>query len=229
MCQQKCISGPQIYNFTHKTLPSNLISLLENGLKTVPVLDTHLDDTLDSLEKEAILACRNLFFTYYGNYPRMSPKISFSHSILDIISQSNTNTALVDQLVTLRNHFVENIPFFLSSIPKSSLTAKDLMSLVPDDCIISPSDKQVGISVLPKSWYEKEYQSQLVKGGHELVNMTEAQCLLSLKDKILKFRESCTINQRKILKRVLAKDKNRQPTYRCFKIGSQGNEILIVE
>ena len=218
MCNQKCSSGPQIYNFTITDLPLDLMLLLGNGLKNVPILNTPQDEILDSLEQEAILASRNLFFTYYGHYPRRSPRISFSHSILDIISQSNTNTALVDQLVSLRNNFIENVPFYLSSIPSSSVKAKDLMKLVPDDCIISPSDKQVGISVLPYSWYEKEYKSQIVKGGHELVDMTEMQCLNLLKDKILKFRENCTKNQRKILKEYWPRLKIDQPRIGVLKL-----------
>ena len=49
--------------------------------------------------------------------------------------------------------------------------------MIPQDCIISPSDKNVGISILPPSWYSRQYREQIDKGGHELQTMNEAQCV----------------------------------------------------
>ena len=81
----------------------------------------------------------------------------------------------------------------------SGLNVKHLISLIPNRSIITNSDKNVGVSILPTEWYEKEYQSQILKGGHELVNLTEDECLAQLANKIRVFKTECTSNQRKLL------------------------------
>ena len=199
MCSKKSSAGPQIFNFTTTSVSEELSKLLETGLNFVPAVGTSSQELLEELEVEVLESCRKLYFSYYGYFPRQSPRISLSHSILTIISQVGTNTELIDKLVSLRDSFVENIPFFLSSIPKTSVGVKSLLKLVPEEVIISPSDKQVGISVLPFSWYEKEYRNQVVKGGHEQIQMTESHCIAVLQKRILNFRSQCSDVQLKIL------------------------------
>ena len=207
MRSEKCSAGPQIFNFTEESVSEELSKLLETGLNLVPAVGTSSTGLLEELETEVLESCRKLFFSYYGHFPHRSPRISLSHSILTIISQAGTNTELIDKLVSLRDNFVENIPFFLSSIPKSSIGVKDLLKLVPEEVIISPSDKNVGISVLPFSWYEKEYRNQVVKGGHEKINMTEFHCIAVLQKKILNFRSQCSNVQLKILSEYWPRNK----------------------
>lgn len=202
LCSAKCSKGPQIYNFSPIEISPDLKRLLENGLKNVPALGVPSKELLESLEHEVIEAARNLFFSYLGHYPIKSRKITFDASISEVLSQCPCNSELVNQLVVLRDNFVEMVPFFLTHsthLGKTSAKATSLLKLVPEDCIITQSDKQVGISILPHSWYEKEYQNQIVKGGHELVSMSEGQCLASLHKKISEFKSSCTEVQKKTL------------------------------
>ena len=56
------------------------------------------------------------------------------------------------------------------------------------------------MSLLPPVWFEKEYNSQIVKGGREKVEISESQCLRLLESRIRGFRSNLSQNQQKILK-----------------------------
>ena len=199
LCSKKCANGSTIFNFTDLELKPGLESLLKNGLKNVPIIKSTTEDLLREIELETIIACKNLFFSYYGHYPILS-KDTFSKTIQNIISQCQANSEVVNKLVLLRENFIENVPYFCNSLKNNNVAeAKDLMQLLPHNCVVSPSDKGVGISVLPYDWYCKEYESQVRKGGHEQIQMSEDQCLAMLHRKISDFKQSCTEDQKKIL------------------------------
>lgn len=198
MCQEKSLAGPSIFNFTKFEIDPKLMVYLKTGLKNVPVV-THVENKLiDELEKEAISACKEMFRSYYGHYPRTSSK-KLDTALLGIISQCSSNSKLVGQLSDFRQTFVENLPVFLSSVSQRGLDVKQLIGLIPDCCIITNSDKNVGISILPPEWYEKEYLSQINKGGHELVILSEDECLAQLSNKIREFKSNCSPAQKKLL------------------------------
>ena len=71
--------------------------------------------------------------------------------------------------------------------------------------MITASDKNVGISLLPPEWYAKEYQNQVIKGGHEPIEMTEESCIQYLISQIRSFRKQCSNDQQKILNNLWPK------------------------
>ena len=73
---------------------------------------------------------------------------------------------------------------------------------IPAECIVTQSDKNVGISVLSPSWYAKEYQAQISKGGYEKIDLLEEQCLKILNMKIHKFQKKHSGKNSKILARL---------------------------
>ena len=206
MCSQKCSVGPQVFNFTDTPISEELCSLFEKGLNNVPLLGTSAENLLKEFENEVLEACKNLFYSFNGYYPCQSSSVTLNHSILTIISQSGTNNELVNKLVSLRENFVNNVEMFLSRVRSND--PDYFLNLVPSNVIISPSDKQVGISILPFEWYQKEYRNQVIKGGYELVEMSEAECLAVLTKKIASFREKCSENQLRILS-------NYWPKFKC--------------
>ena len=172
--------------------------MLSSGLNNVPKLDTSHEKLHNELEKEAILICKNAFFSYFGYYPTISTEASLNQSIIQILSHCKSNTELVAKLSKFRDDFVNSLPLFLKTIRKSGINLKKILNSIPEDCIISPSDKNLGVS--PPVWFEKEYNSQIIKGGHEKVELSEFQCLRLLESKIRDFRSILSQNQQMILR-----------------------------
>jgi hypothetical protein len=198
MCQEKSLTGPSIFNFTSHKIDSKLLAHLKTGLKNVPVVKIDETKVVEELEEEAVLACKAMFRSQYGYYPRVTSK-RLDNAIIGIISQCGSNSELVGQLADFRQAFVDNLPIFILSIGQNGLDVKQIIALIPDRCIITNSDKNVGISILPPEWYKKEYLSQISKGGHELVDLTEEECLARLSNKIREFKVGCSLVQRKLL------------------------------
>ena len=215
----KCSGKSLIHNFTNKSIPEELVKVLEVGLSTVPRIIFPTKALMFELEAEAKLACKKMFYSEVGYYPVLSSKSSLGEAVLEIISQSPSNSYLVSQLIDFKNQFLENIQFFLSSISESNCVhAKDLVFMIPDDCIISPSDKNVGVSLLPSSWYSKQYHEQIAKGGHELQIMDEPQCLAMLLRKISNFKKSCSATENKILVKWWPRNTVKEPRIGVMKL-----------
>ena len=119
--------------------------------------------------------------------------------MLEIISQAHCNSTLIDQLMRFRDSFVESLPLFLSSLPENRSFHHQLLKLNPKGCVITASDKNVGISILPIDWYSKEYKAQIQKGGHVPIQKTEQECLALLQRAIREFKNSCNAEQTRIL------------------------------
>ena len=179
---------------------------MKNGLNDVPEIATPKEELLFELQQEIIIAAKNIFFCNYGVYPRIA-KDTLDKTILSILAQCTSDSPITSSIISLRDNFVENIPFFLSAIDHGKIKASDLLKLLPKNCIISPSDKQVGISILPFAWYIKEYKTQLEKGGHEKIIMTEEKCLATLLKKISEFRNNCSKVQDTILVKLWPKQR----------------------
>ena len=218
LCKKKCALKSLMHNFTNKPIGKDLSELLACGLKNVPLLKNSSVELQLELEAEAKLVCRNIFFETYGQYPRISPNQSFSKAVLEIMSQCSSNSEIVSCLVKFRDQFLENIPFFLRMLPKQGIQVKKIVNLIPSGCIISPSDKNLGISILPPEWFAKEYETQVMKGGHESIDMTESECLSMLQRKIRNFKSECSDAQLKILNRFLPRKSIENPRIGVLKL-----------
>ena len=73
--------------------------------------------------------------------------------------------------------------------------------MIPGKSILTPSDKNLGVCLVPPSWYEAQYREQILKGGYELQDMDEKGCLAMLLQKISDFRRWLPEDQREILKK----------------------------
>ena len=207
LCSLKSKSGPSIMNFTDIKLPNKLVNQLQKGLKYVPTLRSDQIELQNELKEEVISCCKEIYRSQYDKYPVISKRDTFDEKILAIISQCESNSEVVDQLSNIRNNFVESIPAFMSSLSDSSeIKAKDLVALLPKDCIISASDKNVGISILPPDWFKKEYENQIVKGGHQLITMSEESCIALLLRRISDFKQGCSRDQLVLLNKFWAKE-----------------------
>ena len=158
------------------------------------------------LVAEAISCCKEIFKSQYDRYPFIPTKCSFDETILSIISQCSTNTKVVRNLCDFRNCFIESLPVYLSSLSDKGLDIGSLMSLVPKGCVVTTSDKNVGISLLPYEWYLKEYKIQLEKGGHERVELSEHDCLKYLSSQINIFHNLCSPEQKKLVDSLWPKE-----------------------
>ena len=197
MCQGKCKSGPTIHNFTDKEIPDELNSFLENGLGNVPEVDFEKEVIRTEIENEVKLASKNLFISLTGSYPSgISFKDSVDSFLKKLMILAPNNEKLTSSLISLRENYISYLPRFLKSVKKSGkCNIKRIQKLIPKDCILSPSDKGLGASLLPVKWYEKEYKAQILKGGYEVQKFSEEKCLAMLLRKISEFRISCTDEQ----------------------------------
>ena len=101
LCSRKCANGPTIFNFTDSKISPKLEFLLRNGLKNVPLVKPSIEELIKGLEMEAIMACKNLFFSYYGYFPNLSSNHSLNQSFQIIISQCLSNSEIVCKLVPI--------------------------------------------------------------------------------------------------------------------------------
>ena len=206
MCRKKIQEGPVVHNFTTKDIPSNLMTHLISGLNNVPYLNIDQNSLVSGIEEEAINACKNAFVSIMGFYPARTSDTNLNQAIIKLLTQAPSNSILVNNLITFREHYVDGLGQYLQDICDTGINLSDILELIPQNCIISQSDKNIGISMLPPSWYAKEYQSQILKGGYEEVSMSEDQCLMKLNKLIYDFQKNNSVNQCKILSKFWPKN-----------------------
>ena len=148
------------------------------------------------VSSSSLVAASKLFFSKYNYFPRVNG-LTLNDKLSSIISQCTSGSRIVDELCMMRDNFYNNL--FTMNPNATTEDMKGLKNLVPKHCIISQSDKNVGVSILPAAWYMKEYQVQVERGGYQLVNMTEEECIRMLKFKIEDFKSKCTPPQLKII------------------------------
>ena len=136
-----------------------------------------------------------------------------NQTIIELLSQTPSNSELANSLIAFREHYVEGVQKYFEENDSNGIELKDILKSIPKDCIITQSDKNIGISLLPPSWYAKEYQTQIEKGGYEKIDMSENLCLAKLHKKILNFQKR-SLNQTRILSKYWPKER---PTK--FRIG----------
>ena len=212
MCLEKIQGGPVVHNFLGKDVPLKLMEHLENGLNNVLYLKPDVK-LASELEEEAILACKNAFVSLMGFFPICSKKTNLNQTIIELLSQTPSNSELANSLIAFREHYVEGVQKYFEENDSNGIELKDILKSIPKDCIITQSDKNIGISLLPPSWYAKEYQTQIEKGGYEKIDMSENLCLAKLHKKILNFQKR-SLNQTRILSKYWPKER---PTK--FRIG----------
>ena len=90
--------------------------------------------------------------------------------------------------------------------------------MVPKGCIITPSDKNLGVSILPLEWYRREYAVQIEKGAYIKVNKTEEQCIHMLLEKTTQFIENCSSYQKSLIDEYAPRRSNETPRLGILKL-----------
>ena len=89
------------------------------------------------------------------------------------------NEKLNISLTSIRENYILKLPVFIKNLkPVGTVDIRKVKNLIPENCILSPSDKNLGVTLLPPQWYQKEYQSQIIKGGYELQIFSESQYIV---------------------------------------------------
>ena len=181
----KCSQGSKIHNFTEYEIPEKMSKFMEDGLNNVPEVSIDKKELKNEVDEELKLSCKNLFYSVVGYYPRyISIKSSMDTFIRSLISQAPNDARLINSLVSMRENYHASIPL-LEAMPNiGKVDMREIKKLIPANSILSPSDKNLGASLLPPSWYQKEYEAQIQKGGYELQIIDENQCIRLLLDKI---------------------------------------------
>ena len=137
LCSLKSRAGPSLINFTGVILHTKLTSVLQKGLKYVPAINPDKTELYSELKAEVVSCCKEIYRANYSRYPTVSTRDSFDDKIISIISQCEPNSDVISKLSNVRNNFVESIPAYLSSLTDCGMNVKELVSLLPKDCIVS--------------------------------------------------------------------------------------------
>ena len=200
LCAEKSRTGPAIYNFTTTVIPQELIDFLQDGLNNVPEIAVDRAVVLSEIESNIKTACLNIFIASNGYYPRsFTLKDSMDTLIRNLIILEPSNKTMVSSLISLRENYVSRVPQIQENKVVGKSKMRKMQNLIPKESILSPSDKNLGISLLPSSWYEKEYLAQVEKGGYELQDINESDCVKMLLTKIGAFKKSLLPEQSSLL------------------------------
>ena len=71
------------------------------------------------------------------------------------------------------------------------------MKIIQDRCIITNSDNNVGISILPPEWDVKKYKSQIFKGDHKKVEISGQECLVIYPERSKHEKKTSQMTRRK--------------------------------
>ena len=204
MCKEKCDNGSIIHNFTQYDVPVELSKFLEDGLGNVPEITRDVEEVTGEVEKEIKIACKNLFLTIVGSYPRfISFNVSVDAFIQNLIILAPNFEKPVFSLISIRENYLTRLPFFIENLKKAgkkeNCKIEQIIALIPRNCILSPSDKNLGVCMLPPLWHDKEYKSQVLKDGYEIQDISEAKCLSIMQQNIKIFRDSLFEDQKIML------------------------------
>ena len=79
------------------------------------------------------------------------------------------NRKLHDSLEMIRDNFSKfREDPSLPAYSNDTIDIESIQKLIPQDTIVIPSDKNLGVCLLPIHWFEKEYKAHIVKGGYEM-------------------------------------------------------------
>ena len=217
MCLEKCQTGSVIHNFTQYEIPVELSKFLESGLNNVPEIVIENGIVVEEVENEIKIACRNLFKEIIGTFPySISIKDSLDTVIKNLIVLAPNNQELINSLSAMRENYSSRLPNFIRRLNrdkglKESCSIEKIQRLIPGNSILSPSDKNLGVCLLPPLWYEKQYKEQIIKGGYELQDMDECSCLKMLQIRISDYKRNLPSDQFKILNKYWPKKSIRNP------------------
>ena len=159
LAKEKCKAGPVIHNFTGYEIPDELSKFMESGLGNVPEVTVEKNKVVSEIETEVKEACKNLFISLVGSYPKsISMKCTLDSFIKSLIVKAPNNQELLNSLILMRDNYNSRLPAILNTPYIGTCDLRKIKKLIPDNIILSPSDKNLGACLLPPAWFEKQGQ-----------------------------------------------------------------------
>ena len=209
ICSTKCSSPPAIHNLTSIDIPPEILKLLSQGLHIIPEGQQNISELRSSIETELKKAAISHYRTVMGFTPAgASTKLSIDSLMLHLSMNLPCGSPYSEFYFKMRDMHKSGIKGFLSSLRLESkmITPSSIVqSHLPSDIVITSVDKNLGVALIPISWYKLQYEAQCKKGGYIKIHMTEAQCIDHLLKMIQDFWDTCSPEQTKALKKVWPK------------------------
>lgn len=230
MCMEKCLQGPVVHNLTSIDIPVEILKLIGSGLHVVP------NDHHDSLSaKETILSdLRSSAISYYretmGTYPHgIDQMITLGSALQHLSMLTPCGSPHSEFYFKMRDICDDEIDVFLNTLrfENDMLKPQEIVSkYLPSDVIITTTDKNLGVALVPIQWFRQTYESQCLKGGYIPVDMSEEMCINFLKRKIQDLWDTCSSIQRKLLKSVWPKQYSRNFRIGVMKVTPKIHKLL---
>lgn len=233
LCLQKCKTGPSIHNLTSIEIPPEILLLLGPGLHVVPA-SPHSPEKIC----ETIVDClKNASIAYFrstnGYYPTGAESFSKLDDLLLFLSMKTPcGSPHSEFYYKLRDSYVDKKDSFLKTLvtPENALSPLEIsQKFLPDDIVITPTDKNLGVALIPIAWYKIQYDIHCEKGKHEKSEMSEGQCINFLNKKVEDLKNSCSLSQRKLLREAWPNTFNKKSRIGVLKIIPKIHKIKIID
>ena len=233
LCTEKSEAGPTIHNFTNYTIPDDIKKILSSWLSIVPHLRPDPEETKKRIEHDLKKSAINYFRSTMKYYPcGASLTMKFDELMLLLSSRVPCGSPLAEYFYQLRDLYTESIGTFITKIKNIScndeMLDRRILRQIPEDVIVSISDKNLGVCLLPLSWYVKQYSVQCVKGAFQKIEMSEEMCIAYMINEINIFRNVMTSEQQKIVKTVWPKFPPPTPRVGVLKLVPKVHKLKII-
>ena len=218
LCREKCQTGPTIHNLTSIDIPKEVMDLIGTGLHVVPTNYHDYDSARQTIVKDLRTAAISHFRSTMGYYPYGVDNMHKLDSVLQHLSMlTPCGSPHSEFYYKLRDICDVELEVFINSLRFEAelLKPTDIVKThLPPEVIITNTDKNLGVALVPVQWFKKTYDDQCEKGGYIPVDMSENQCIDLLKNKIQDLWDKCTPFQTKALRNVWPKYHRKE-----YKIG----------
>ena len=166
-------------------------------------------------------------------YPKgADTKMKFDELLLLLSSLVPCGSPLAEYYYQLRDLYKESFSSYVNNIKKMNTDMETLdkktLKEIPEDVVVSISDKNLGVCLLPIPWYVKQYTVQCLKGAFQKVNMTEQMCIAYLQNEIRIFRNVITPEQREIIKKKWPRHPPPTPRIGVLKLVPKIHKLKII-
>ena len=209
LCASKCSTGPRVHNLTTLVIPPDIMTLLGTGLDVVPQTKQDAQSIKATILSNLKSAAIAYFRSTIGHYPYGTDSISELDPLLLHLSMlTPCGSPLSEFYFKLRDTYKISIDVFLGGIV-SDVENKTPSALIkqniPDNFVITPTDKNLGVALVPIGWYHDQYKSHVIKGGYILSHLNESQCIYLLVNKIQQLWDENCVQQNTLLRRAWPK------------------------
>ena len=200
-----CNMQSRVINMTRFEISSDLIALLNNGPNFVPNICLGPRAVEDLVKSDLRKAAISTFYHLQGYYPHVSSSNSLESLIIELCSQSPSNSNLVSFYYSLNEKYKDLISNLKTSILPAQFKDVSFIGKIPKGSVLTTADKGLGFVLLPIEWYIEQYKVQAVKGRHLKTSLTNERCLRILETEIQAFRQSLDAKEGLVFKETFKK------------------------